>query len=112
MPAGLSLDRSTDSENRCHVSVLPPVQRWIVLGLLVGLLLFSTQTLWPVKYTNESWRFMVWLGVWLAHACLPPVWAAAGRPAADCKVAASPGMGRRLVAGVVMGGRPRGVGGM
>ena len=76
MPAGLSLDRSTDSENRCHVSVLPPVQRWIVLGLLVGLLLFSTQTLWPVKYTNESWRFMVWLGVWLAHACLPPVWAA------------------------------------
>jgi hypothetical protein len=76
MPAGLSLDRSTDSENRCHVSVLPPVQRWIVLGLLAGLLLFSTLTLWPVKYRCELWQFMVWAGVWLAHACLPSAWAA------------------------------------
>jgi hypothetical protein len=78
MPTELPTVSPTDAGNRPVSRVLPPVQRWIVLGMWIGLLLFATVALYPASPDEHYW-YMAWVGTCLAQACLPVVWVALAR---------------------------------
>jgi hypothetical protein len=79
MQTELPKSSPTDLGNRLAARALPPVQRGIVLGMWMGLLLVGMVARWPE--TLFSHDLEIWNGLWIAQACLLAVWAGlAGRP--------------------------------
>lgn len=74
MQTDLPIDPPAEAGKQIIARALPPGQRGIVLGLWMGLLLFGTVALYPGSVPGEGYWHLVWLGTWLAQACLPALW--------------------------------------
>lgn len=71
MQTELPKSSPTDPGNRLAARALPPVQRGIVLGMWMGLLWFGLMGLYPVSIMDSGYWYLVFLGAWIAQACLP-----------------------------------------